>query len=226
MLPETTIVGLCARSVPLTKEYAESWQRSGSFLLLYSHNPTFLEKYFMRRRKQNILLDLLLGSGAYLLYSMRHQFRDIEDFRDRARETYETASRRISRASDAIRGEDQRGVSTATALLMGVAGIGIGMLVPLASGKETKRAKERYETASRRIGRARDALRGQDYHTLSTTIVLLVGVAAGVGIGMIVAPASGEKARADISEKVKDVREKVRDRPSRKPQGASGTYGE
>jgi YtxH-like protein len=51
-----------------------------------------------------------------------------------------------------------------------------------------------------------------------------MGVGVGVGIGMLFAPASGQKTRADISEKVKDVREKVRDRSSRKPQGASGTY--
>src|SRR6266705_5754109 len=33
---------------------------------------------------------------------------------------------------------------------------------------------------------------------------------------LLLAPASGQKTRADISEKVKDVREKVRDRSSRK----------
>jgi len=110
-----------------------------------------------------------VGAGAYLLYSMRHRLGDIEDLRDRARESYETASRRIGRASDALRGKDHAVVRTATASLM--------------------------------------------------------GVGVGVGIGMLLAPASGQKTRADISEKVKDVREKVRDRSSRKPQGASGTYG-
>jgi gas vesicle protein len=184
----------------------------------------------MRRRKQNILLNLLLGTGAYLLYSKRHQLRDIEDLRDRARESYETASRRVGRASDALRGKDHHALSTATALLMGVgAGVGIGMLVAPASGQKTRtgiseKARESYETASRRIGRASDALRGQDHHALSTATALLMGVGAGVGIGMLVAPASGQKTRADISEKAKDVREKIRDRSSRKPQGASGTY--
>jgi hypothetical protein len=51
----------------------------------------------MRRRNQNIILNLLLGTGAYLLYSMRHRLGDIEDLRDRARESYETASRRTVR---------------------------------------------------------------------------------------------------------------------------------
>jgi hypothetical protein len=35
----------------------------------------------MRLRKQNILLNLLLGRGAYLLYSMRHRLGDIEIWR-------------------------------------------------------------------------------------------------------------------------------------------------
>jgi YtxH-like protein len=88
------------------------------------------------------------------------------------------------------------------------------------------RARESYETASCRIGRASDAIRGQDHHALSTATALLMGVGAGVGIGVLLAPASGQKNRADISEKVKDFREKIRDRSSREPQGATGTYGQ
>jgi gas vesicle protein len=185
----------------------------------------------MRRRKQNILLNLLLGTGAYLLYSKRHQLGDIEDLRDRARESYETASRRISRASDVLRGQDHHTLGTATALLMGAgAGVGLGMLFAPASGQKiradiSERARESYQTASRRAGRAGDALRGQDHHALGNTTAFLMGAGAGVGIGMLFAPASGQKTRADISEKVKDVREKVRDRSSREPQGAIGTYG-
>jgi YtxH-like protein len=101
---------------------------------------------------------------------MRHRLGDIEDVRDRARESYKTASRRVGWASDGLRGEDHRVVSTATALLM--------------------------------------------------------GVGVGVGIGMLLAPASGQKTRADISGKVKDFRDKIRDRSSGEPQGASGTYGQ
>jgi gas vesicle protein len=185
----------------------------------------------MKRRKHNFLLNLLLGTGAYLLYSKRHQLGDIEELRDRAIESYETASRRVGRASDALRGRDHHAVSTATALLMGVgAGVGIGMLVAPASGQETRagiseKARESYETASRRIGRASDSLRGRDHRALSSATALLMGAAAGVGIAMLFAPASGQKTRADISEKVKNVREKIRSRSSSEPQGASGTYG-
>src|SRR5947199_6144600 len=96
-----------------------------AFCVFMSSSPHFLEKCLMRRRKQNILLNLLLGTGAYLLYSKRHQLGDIGDLRDRARESYETASRRIGRASDAFRGKDHAVVRTATASLMGV-GVGVG----------------------------------------------------------------------------------------------------
>jgi hypothetical protein len=123
----------------------------------------------MRRHKQNILFNLLLGTGAYLLYSMRDRLGDIEELGDRARKSY--------------------------------------------------------ETASRRVGRTSDALRGQDHHALSTATTLMMGVGAGVGIGMLFAPASGLKTRADISEKVKDVSEKIRVRSAREPEEASRTYG-
>jgi len=204
-----------------------------AFCVFMSSSRHFLEKCIMRRRKQNILLNLLLGTGAYLLYSKRHQLGDIGDLRDRARESYETASRRIGRASDALRGKDHAVVRTATASLMGV-GVGVGAGAYLLYSMRHRlgdiedlrdRARESYETASRRLGRASDALRGKDHAVVRTATASLMGVGVGVGIGMLLAPASGQKTRADISEKVKDVREKVRDRSSRKPQGASGTYG-
>jgi gas vesicle protein len=193
---------------------------------------TLLEKCLMRRRKQKLLLNVLLGTGAYLLYSMRHRLGDIEDLRDRARESYETASSRIGRARDALRGQDHRALSTVTTLLMGVgAGVGPGMLVAPASGRKARadiseRTRESYEAASRRLGRASDALRGRDYGALSTATALLLGVGAGVGIGILVAPSSGQKMRADISEKVKDFGEKIRPSSSKEKQGASGTYGQ
>ena len=124
----------------------------------------------MRARQKNVLLNLSLGTGAYLLYSLRDRL-GISDLRDNAREGYETASHRVRRASN--------------------------------------------------------ALRGQDRYTSTTGAALLVGVGVGVGLGMLIAPASGEKTRADISEKVKDFRDKARERSSRQePQAATGTYGE
>jgi len=179
-----------------------------------------------------MLLKLLLGSGAYLLYSMRHQLGDIEDLRDKAKETYETASRRISRASDALRGQDERALSTAAALLMGVGvGVGAGMLVAPSSAQKirtdiSERAKETYEAACRRLGRASDALRGKDHSLIRIATTSLMGVGVGVGIGMLVAPSSAQEIRADISEEARDFGEKVRARSSKQPRGTTGTYAE
>ena len=88
------------------------------------------------------------------------------------------------------------------------------------------KARETYETASDRLGRATDALRGkEDSQMLGKVSALLIGVGIGVGVGLLIAPASGEETRADIANKVSAFGEKVRDR-ERKPQAATGTHGE
>jgi hypothetical protein len=94
----------------------------------------------MRLRKENILWNVLLGTGVYLLDSVRGRMTGVmDDFSGTARDTYDEASRRVSRASDAIRGDDHRGMSTAAALLIGVGvGVGVGMLLAPASGEETR----------------------------------------------------------------------------------------
>ncbi|HZP17705.1 MAG TPA: YtxH domain-containing protein [Terriglobales bacterium] len=94
----------------------------------------------MRLRKENILWNILLGTGVYLLDSLRGRLVEgVEELSDRARGTYSEASRRVSRASDVIRGEDHHGISTAAALLIGVGvGVGVGMLLAPASGEETR----------------------------------------------------------------------------------------
>jgi hypothetical protein len=85
------------------------------------------------------------------------------------------------------------------------------------------RARETYETASDRLGRATDALRGkEDSQMFGKVGALLIGVGIGVGVGLLIAPASGEETRADIAKRVSVFGEKVRDR-ERKPQGATGT---
>ena len=84
-------------------------------------------------------------------------------------------------------------------------------------------AREKYETASDRLGRAADALRGkEDSHMLSKVGALLLGVGIGVGVGLLLAPASGAETRADIASKVSAFGEKVSDR---KPQASTGTHG-
>ena len=73
----------------------------------------------MKSRKDKVLLNLLLGTGIYLLESMRGRMggtvddlrSKAEDLRSRAQDTYETASDRVSRAADVIRGEDGSNVA-------------------------------------------------------------------------------------------------------------------
>jgi len=89
------------------------------------------------------------------------------------------------------------------------------------------KARQRYRTASDRLGRASDVLRGKEESRIFGKVgVLLIGVGVGVGIGLLIAPASGDNTRADITDKVSDFADKVRERTGKKPQGATGTYGE
>jgi gas vesicle protein len=77
------------------------------------------------------------------------------------------------------------------------------------------------------VSRATDALRGEeDSHILGKVGALLIGVGIGVGIGVLIAPSSGEKTQADITDKVSDFGDKVRQRTGKKPQGATGTHDE
>ena len=86
------------------------------------------------------------------------------------------------------------------------------------------KARETYETASDRLGRATDVLRGkEDSQMFGKVGALLLGVGIGVGVGLLIAPASGEETRADIANKVSAFGEKVHDR---KTQASTGTHGE
>ena len=90
-----------------------------------------------------------------------------------------------------------------------------------------RRVRDTYDTASDRVSRATDALRGEeDSHMLGKVGALLIGVGIGVGIGVLIAPSSGEETRADITDKVSDFGDKVRQRTGKKPQDATGTHGE
>jgi len=95
----------------------------------------------MKLRKEKILTDVLLGAGLYLLDSMRDRLSDtVHEVRSRARDTYDTASDRVSRASNVLTGEDHSGIGTAAALLIGIGiGVGVGMLFAPASGEQTRR---------------------------------------------------------------------------------------
>ena len=126
----------------------------------------------MRFRRENVLWNVLLGTSVYLLDSLRHRLSEgFDDLSDTARDTYSTASRRVSRAADVIRGEDHSALGTAGALLL--------------------------------------------------------GVGVGVGIGMLLAPASGEETRSNISNKVQEFGDRMRDKfqEQRREPGSTGTYG-
>jgi hypothetical protein len=51
-------------------------------------------------------------------------------------------------------------------------------------------------------------------------------VGIGVGIGLLIAPASGEKTRVDIADKATHFSDKVRENVGKKPPSATGTHGE
>ena len=126
----------------------------------------------MRFKKRELLLSVLVGTGLHLLNSLRERLPDnVEDIKERVRDTYDTASHRVSRATDALRGEE-------------------------------------------------------DSHIFGKAAALLLGVGIGVGIGVLIAPTSGEETRADITDKVSDFGDKVRQRTEKNPQGATGTSGD
>jgi gas vesicle protein len=121
-----------------------------------------MEDPIMRLRKENILMDVMLGAGVFLLDSLRNRmgsnlsdvrdqarekYSDLRDraqdkygdLRDRAQDTYETVSDRVGRASEVLRGEDRSLLGNAAALLLGVGvGVGLGILLAPASGEETR----------------------------------------------------------------------------------------
>jgi len=95
----------------------------------------------MKFKKQEPLLSVLLGTGLYLIDTLRERLPDnMDDIKGRARETYETASDRLGRATNALRGkEDSQIFDKVGALLIGVGiGVGVGLLIASASGEEMR----------------------------------------------------------------------------------------
>ena len=95
----------------------------------------------------NKLLKLLLGTGLYLLEqsdSTTKTVRDravehMGDLRDAAQEKYAFAADRVSRASRAIRGDDNEMLRGLLYFAAGAGtGIGLGLLLAPASGAETR----------------------------------------------------------------------------------------
>lgn len=123
----------------------------------------------MRHRRREPLLNVLLSTGLHLIGSLRERMPDnVDDIKNRVRDTYDTASYRVSRATDALRGNEES-------------------------------------------------------HMAGKVGALLIGVGIGVGVGLLIAPTTGEETRADIANKVTDFGDKVREATGKKPQAATGT---
>ena len=95
----------------------------------------------MKFKKKELFLGVLLGTGLNLLNSLRERLPDnFNDIKGRVRDTYGIASDRVSRASNALRGEkDSHILGNVGALLIGVGvGVGVGLLIAPASGDDTR----------------------------------------------------------------------------------------
>ena len=78
------------------------------------------------------------------------------------------------------------------------------------AGDMTESMRETYEETSDRLDNAQAALRGR-IHWFGPTLGFLGGVGIGVGLGMLLAPVSGEEARTAIRDKAAGVKNKVTD---------------
>jgi YtxH-like protein len=133
---------------------------------------TIVGEHKMKFKKKELFLGVLLGTGLNLLNSLRERLpNNLDDIKTKVRGTYGTASTRLRRASDALRGDE-------------------------------------------------------DSRVLGNVGALLLGVGVGVGVGLLIAPARGEETRADLADKVSEFGDKVRQRTGKRPQNATGTYGE
>jgi gas vesicle protein len=97
----------------------------------------------------NKFLKLLLGTTLYVLEQSDKSTRKVrnraadnfEDLRDLAQDKYATASDRVSRASQALMGDDSHVLGNVLSLVAGIGiGVGIGLIVAPASGEETRGA--------------------------------------------------------------------------------------
>jgi ElaB/YqjD/DUF883 family membrane-anchored ribosome-binding protein len=97
----------------------------------------------------NKFLKLLLGTTLYVLEQSDQSTRKIrnraadnlDDLRDMAQEKYATTSDRVSRASQALLGEDSHVVGNVVSLAAGIGiGVGIGLIFAPASGEDTRSA--------------------------------------------------------------------------------------
>jgi hypothetical protein len=72
-------------------------------------------------------------------------------------------------------------------------------------GDVRSRAGDTYDTVSERVSKAARALRGQNGHAARSAMMFAGGLGAGLALGVIFAPASGEETRRAIAERLDDI---------------------
>jgi gas vesicle protein len=72
-------------------------------------------------------------------------------------------------------------------------------------------ARDSYGVVSERVNNAARALRGDDGNAARSVLMFVGGVSAGVALGLIFAPASGEETRRAIAQRFEDLGSKARD---------------
>jgi hypothetical protein len=70
---------------------------------------------------------------------------------------------------------------------------------------------------------AREALYPREDHTLRNFFAFAAGVGVGIGAGMLLAPSSGTELRSNISDKVQEISDRVRNRAE--SYGSGESYG-
>ena len=72
-------------------------------------------------------------------------------------------------------------------------------------------ARESYGVMADRVNNATRALRGQDNGGVKNVLMFVGGVSAGVALGLIFAPASGDETRRAIAQRFEGIGSKMRD---------------
>jgi gas vesicle protein len=87
-----------------------------------------------------------------------------------------------------------------------------------------ERARDTYQVAADRVGRAADVLRGEDDHrSLGNAVRLVAGIGIGIGVGLLIAPANGDETRNRLAEKAQEFGDSMRQRFAAADLRPSGT---
>jgi gas vesicle protein len=76
------------------------------------------------------------------------------------------------------------------------------------------RTSEIRDQAKRVVDDAASAIRPQEDHVFRNLVTFAAGAGLGVGLGMLLAPAKGAELRSSISDRVKDISDKVKEQVS------------